>query len=193
MNSTESNQEFSQFLPQKILIYVRASFMLFIGGIMSVFSLITPDVQMMSVENGWLPLVAFILLLVGLLEWFDTYISRDSHRFIINLQFAVMDSIFGILILFSLGNDIKQIALLIAAYLMVKGIFRFIAALAGGFPHVKSTIVGSLITTILGFLIWVQWPSSLPVGFLAFSLSLEITLRGFALLYFASWLGSIEN
>ena len=150
MNSTESNQEFSQFLPQKILIYVRASLMLILGGIISIFSLIAPDVQIMSVKNGWLPLAAFIVLLVGLLESFDTYISRDSHRFIINLQFAVMDTIFGVLILFSLGNQVEQIALLIAAYLLVKGVFRFIAALVGGFPHAHSTIIGSLIAIILG-------------------------------------------
>ena len=146
MNSTESNQEFSQFLPQKISIYIRASLMLIFGGIISIFSLIAPNVQIMSVNTGWLPLAAFIILVVGFLEWFDTYISRDTHRFIVNLQFAVMDSIFGLLILFSLGNDINQLTLLIVAYLMVKGVFRFSAALAGGFPHSYSTIIGSFLS-----------------------------------------------
>jgi len=193
MSSTESNQEFTQFLPQKLLIYIRGIIMLILGSVVSVFAIIAPNVQIMSVNTGWLPIPSFIMVFVGVLECFDTYISKNTNRFIINLQLAVLDMVFGMMILFSLGNSVNEVSLLIAAYLMVKGVFRLVAAMAGGFPHAKSTIIGGLIALILGVLIWIQWPDALPVGFLAFSLSLEIALRGFALLHFTSWLGSIKK
>ena len=192
MNKIESKEEFAQFIPQKLLIYIRGFFMLIVGGIISIGSLLAPDVYILSGSNAWLPIAALILLAVGILEFLDTYISRHTHRFIVNLQFAVMDTVFGSMILFGLSHSADRMSMLVAAFLLVKGLFRLISASAGKFPHAKSTITCGLISLFLGFLVWIQWPSSSP-GFLSFCLSLEIALRGWALLSFASWLGNIAK
>lgn len=195
MNKSDSEKEFSQFLPQRFFIFIRGWIMLILGSSLSIFSLLAPNVQIMSADTGWLPIASFIIILIGLLECIDTYLSKQTDRFIINLQFATIDTVFGAVFLFTLGYTGfgNEISILIIVFLLVKGIFRVFAASIGGFPHRKTTIVGGMISTVLGILIWIMWPSALPVGFISFCLCFEITLRGLALIRFASWLREIEN
>ena len=192
MNKNDSRKEFSQFLPQRFFIFIRGWIMLIFGSFLSVFSLLAPNVQIMTVDTGWLPIASFMIILIGLLECFDTYLSKQTNRFIINLQFAVMDTVFGVVFLFVLGYG-YEFSFFVVLYLLVKGIFRVFAASIGGFPHRKTTIIGGMISTVLGILIWIMLPSALPIGFISFCLCFEIALRGLALLRFATWLREIEN
>jgi hypothetical protein len=192
MNKNDSRKEFSQFLPQRFFIFIRGWIMLIFGSFLSIFSLLAPNVQIMTVDTGWLPVASFMIILIGLLECFDTYLSKQTNRFIINLQFAVMDTVFGVVFLFVLGYG-YEFSFFVVLYLLVKGIFRVFAASIGGFPHRKTTIIGGMISTVLGILIWIMLPSALPIGFISFCLCFEIALRGLALLRFATWLREIEN
>jgi hypothetical protein len=192
MNKNDSRKEFSQFLPQRFYIFIRGWIMLIFGSFLSIFSLLAPNVQIMTVDTGWLPIASFMIILIGLLECFDTYLSKQTNRFIINLQFAVMDTVFGVVFLFVLGYG-YEFSFFVVLYLLVKGIFRVFAASIGGFPHRKTTIIGGMISTVLGILIWIMLPSALPIGFISFCLCFEIALRGLALLRFATWLREIEN
>jgi hypothetical protein len=192
MNKNDSRKEFSQFLPQRFYIFIRGWIMLIFGSFLSIFSLLAPNVQIMTVDTGWLPVASFMIILIGLLECFDTYLSKQTNRFIINLQFAVMDTVFGVVFLFVLGYG-YEFSFFVVLYLLVKGIFRVFAASIGGFPHRKTTIIGGMISTVLGILIWIMLPSALPIGFISFCLCFEIALRGLALLRFATWLREIEN
>jgi hypothetical protein len=194
MNKSDSRKEFSQFLPQRFFIFIRGWVMLILGSGLSIFSLLVPNVQIMSANTGWLPIASFLIILIGLLECIDTYLSKQTDRFIINLQFATIDIVFGAVFLFTLGyGSYGEISLLIVVFLLIKGIFRVFVASIGGFPHRKTTFIGGMIITVLGILIWSMWPSALPVGFISFCLCFEITLRGLALIRFASWLKEIEN
>lgn len=192
MDNPYSKTKYSQFIPQKTLIYLRGFFMLLLGGLISAASIIAPGVYILSGPNGWLPVAAMILISVGLLECYDTFISRHSERFVVNLQFAIMDTVFGAIILFELHYDAFKLSILIAAFLVAKGLFRFIAAYAGHFPHSKSTLIGGIISFLLGMLLWVRWPST-SVGFVSFCLSADIALRGWALINFGWWLGEIKK
>ena len=192
MNKNDSRKEFSQFLPQRFFIFIRGWIMLIFGSFLSIFSLLAPNVQIMTVDTGWLPIASFMIILIGLLECFDTYLSKQTNRFIINLQFAVMDTVFGVVFLFVLGYG-YEFSFFVVLYLLVKGIFRVFSASIGGFPHRKTTIIGGMISTVLGILIWIMLPSALPIGFISFCLCFEIALRGLALLRFATWLREIEN
>lgn len=192
MSKIESAEEFTQFIPHKLSIYIRGFFMLIVGSFISMGSIVAPDVHILSGSNAWLPIAALVLLVVGSLEFLDTYISRNTHRFIVNLQFAVMDTVFGAIILFGLSYGADKMSMLVAAFLLVKGLFRLISATAGRFPHAKSTIICGCISIFLGILLWIQWPST-SAAFLSFSLSLEIALRGWALVCFANWLGKIAK
>ncbi len=192
MNTLETRSEYSQFIPQKLLIYFRGLIMLILGGIISIASIMVPGVYILSGAYAWLPIAALVLVVVGVLECYDTYVSRNSERFIVNLQLAIMDTVFGTIVLFELSHDTYKMSVLIAAFLIAKGVFRVIAASAGQFPNSKSTILGGMISSLLGLLLWIQWPFT-SIGFISFCLSIEIALRGWALIRFAAWLGEVKK
>ena len=129
----------------------------------------------------------FVVLAVGLLECFDAAIAKKMEDFFLNLQNGVLDVVVAGLIIFSIGDDPARLSLLITAFLIVKGIFRLTLAYTTKIPNIVSTSVGAFVSIILGLLIWLEWPSSAG-WFLAFCLSAEIGLRGWALMMFGYWI-----
>lgn len=193
MKLNQDKSEFTEFLPQKKLIYLRGYIMLIIGALISIGSIIAPNVIILSYKNAWLPIAAFIIIVIGLVEVLDTYISRHSSRFFVNLQFAILDTVVGLVLFFSLGYEANRLSILIAVFLMVKGLFRLIGAYMGKFANTKSSVIGGSISVAMGFFIWIHWPLEISVALLSFCLSIEIALRGWALIHFAEWLGNIED
>jgi uncharacterized membrane protein HdeD (DUF308 family) len=168
-------------------LLIRGAVMLVLGAILSIFTLFKPDVVILQVRSlSWLPACGFVLLALGLLECFDAFISKALQDFFLNLQNGVLDVVVASLIIFSIGSDSTRLILLISAFLVVKGVFRLTLAYVLGTPHIVSTSIGSLVAIILGLLIWMEWPSA-DGWFLAFCLSIEIGLRGWALIIFGLW------
>jgi len=54
----------------------------------------------------------------------------------------------------------ESITLLLAAFFVVGGVFRIIAALAVRFPSWGWTLMSGVVTLLLGIIIWKQWPIS---------------------------------
>jgi uncharacterized membrane protein HdeD (DUF308 family) len=193
MKVTDARAELSQFLPQKNLILMRGYLMVGVGVLIALGSIVAPNVGMMSFKNAWLPVAAIVIMTAGAIEGYDAYISRRTNRFFSNLQFAILDSTVGWMIFLSLNYPATQIAILIAAFLIIKGLFRLIGAYAGHFANGKPAMIGGAISCILGLIIWAQWPGEFSSGFLSFFLSVEIALRGWALIKFADWLSELEE
>lgn len=193
MKELEEQQELTQFLPQKKLIRLRGYILLGVGVLIALGSIIAPNVGMLSYKNAWLPVASFVILLTGAVESLDTYMSRKTTRFFVNLQFAILDSVVGLVLFFSLNYPAHKLSILIAVFLMVKGLFRVIGAYAGHFATTRQTMIGGAISLILGLLIWMQWPGEPSSAVLSFCLSLELALRGWALLRLADWLDEHEE
>ncbi len=193
MKKIEEQQELTQFLPQKNLIQLRGYIMLGIGVLISLGSIIAPDVGMLSYKNAWLPVASFVILLTGIVESIDTYMSRNTSRFFVNLQFAILDTVVGTVLFFSLNYPAYKLSILIAVFLLVKGLFRIIGAYAGQFATTRQTMIGGAVSFLLGILIWVQWPGEPSSAVLSFCLSVELALRGWALLRLAEWLGAHQE
>jgi uncharacterized membrane protein HdeD (DUF308 family) len=169
-------------------LLIRGLLMLLIGAGLVAGTVFQHDVIIMQVRDfSWLPVCGFVVLAVGLLECFDAAIAKELADFFLNLQNGVMDVIVASLIIFSIGGDPARLSLLIAAFLIIKGIFRITLAYATQIPNIVSTSIGSGISIILGLLIWLGWPSSAG-WFLALCLSAEIGLRGWALMMFGFWI-----
>jgi uncharacterized membrane protein HdeD (DUF308 family) len=168
-------------------LLIRGSLMLLIGVGLVIATIFKPDVIIMQVRDfSWLPVCGFVVLAVGLLECFDAAIAKKMEDFFLNLQNGVLDVVVAGLIIFSIGDDPARLSFLITAFLIIKGIFRIVLAHVTHIPNIVSTTIGAVVTIILGGLIWLEWPS--PAGwFLAFCLSAEIGLRGWALMMFAFW------
>jgi len=171
---------------QRLLL--RGSLMLLIGVGLIAGAAFKPDVIIFQVrEFSWLPICGFVVLAVGLLECFDAFTTKELADFFLNLQMGVLDVVVGGLIIFSIGGDPTRLGLMIAAFLIIKGIFRIVLAQATHIPNIVSTTIGAVVTIILGLLICLEWPASAG-WFLALCLSAEIGLRGWALMMFAFWI-----
>jgi uncharacterized membrane protein HdeD (DUF308 family) len=171
-------------------LLIRGSSMLVIGVGLVLATVFKHDVIIMQVRDfSWLPVCGFVVLWVGLLECFDAAIAKELKDFFLNLQNGVLDVVVAGLIILSVGDDPARLSLLIAAFLIVKGIFRMTLAFVTHIPNIVSTSIGAGVSIILGLLIWLDWPSS-AAWFLAFCLSVEIGLRGWALIMFAFWMKS---
>ena len=171
---------------------LRGSLMLAIGALLAFASLFNPKLTIMHGDDfSLLPLSGIVLLAVGLLESFDAYIAKESKDFFLSLQNAILDVVVAILIIFSLGDKPEKLAPLIAAFLIIKGIYRTIITYAMPSTNGTSARITAGISIFLGLLVWREWPSS--AGYiLAFCLSAEIAMRGWALLKFADVLMAQE-
>ena len=188
-----NDNEYLAFRPQRHIIFLRGLAMFSLGGFIAGASLLAPGVYMMSVKMAWLPIATALLILVGLVEFLDTYITRHSSRFFVNLQFALLDTVVGFMLLLGLSYPPETLSLVIIVFLMVKGLFRAVGAYVGQFANRKSTLIGGIVSVVLGLLIWINWPGSPSPAFLSFCLSLEIALRGWALIHFAAWLKKVPE
>ena len=124
-------------------LLIRGSLMLFIGVALVAGTLIKHDVIIFQVRGfSWLPICGIVVLAVGLLECFDAAVAKELGDFFLNLQTGVLDVVVGGLILFSIGGDPARLSLLIAAFLIVKGIFRLTLASVTQIPNRVSTFSG---------------------------------------------------
>jgi uncharacterized membrane protein HdeD (DUF308 family) len=168
-------------------LMVRGSLMLLMGALLVLVTLSKPNVMLFSTrDSSWLPVAAFVVVTVGLMECFDAIFAKDVTNFFMNLQNGVLDVVVAILIIVSIGVDPVRLSLMISAFLMIKGIMRIIVAQMIHLPHKTSTLTGATVSFFMGFLIWLEWPSS-GAWFLAVGLSTDIAFRGWTLIMLAYW------
>jgi uncharacterized membrane protein HdeD (DUF308 family) len=188
MNFRDKFSEFSHLGTDWRRVLTRGVLMLFIGVTLIAFTLFKPDVMLFHArDTSWLPICGFALLAVGLLECFDALIAKELKDFFLNLQNGILDVVVASLLMLSSGDDPQRLSLLIAAFLIIKGAFRIMLSYAINSANITATRIGSGVSILLGLLIWMQWPSSAG-WFLAFCLSVEIALRGWAVITLALWL-----
>ena len=136
---------------------------------------------------SWLPACAILILGFGLLECLDAYLTDQQRDFYHNLHIGVLDVVVGLLLLVGVNKTTEQLIPLIAAFLMIRGGVRSMLSLALKLENRLSTSLTGLLSILLGILLWLRWPTA-ESWFAAFSLSAEITFRGWATMMFAFWL-----
>ncbi|MCK9606976.1 MAG: hypothetical protein M0R33_11085 [Methylomonas sp.] len=187
MSQTDGLTDFDHFLPQRNTLFVRGLVLTVSGGLLTLFSLLIPDVRIMFQNSSWLPMVAIVILASGAFSCLDAVFWRHTKEFYTNLQIAVLDSIVGIMLLTELNKPADKLIMLAAAYLMIKGLFRVFAGYAVHFSHFNVAIFGGMLSVFLGILLWQEWPLS-SMWFICFCLSIDIFTRGWALTRFGVWL-----
>lgn len=104
-------------------LLARGTIMLSIGALLGLASLSNPDATLLYLAGySWLPAAALVVLAVGLLECLDAALAREQRDFFLHLQNGVLDVIVGGMIVFSVDADPARLVLLIAAFLMIKGV-----------------------------------------------------------------------
>ena len=187
MDQSDSSVKYDHFVNQRNSLFVRGLVLTITGVILTLLTLVEPNVRIMSQNSSWLPMVAFVILIAGLFASLDAYLWRHSNEFFINLQIAVLDVTVGMILLNELNKAADKLILLVAAYLMIKGVFRIVAAYAVHFSHFSVATFGGLLSVVMGVLLWQEWPLS-SMWFICFCLSVDIMTRGWALIRFGLWL-----
>ena len=166
---------------------------LLIGLILALASLVKPNAVVMSARFfSWLPLCGIVILALGILECLDAYLAKEQRDFFQNLQVGVLDSIIGLLITLSVAESPMRLSMMIAAFLIVRGIVRMVLVYTLNLPQKLLTLFCGGVTIIMGMILWQQW--FITAGwFISFCLSIEILFRGWAMMMFAFWVRNHQN
>lgn len=162
----------------------RGAMMLVLGSLLLIFTVLVPDMKMLGESASWLPVSSTLVLLVGILRLLDAFTSNNKALFLMNMQAGIFDATCGFIILTNIQAEALVLSLLIAAYLFTQGVFRIILTFSVEIPNPKSVRIGGFISVLLGIMVWMNWPFS-ALWFLSFALSAEITMRGWALMFYA--------
>ncbi len=133
-----------------------------------------------------------IILALGLLECLDAFFATEQRDFFQNLQVGVLDSVVGGLITLSVAESPDRLSMMIAAFLIARGIVRIVLVYALHLPQTLFTLLCGLVSIVMGLCLWQQWPFNAG-WFMSFCLSIEIAFRGWAMMMFALWVRKRQN
>jgi uncharacterized membrane protein HdeD (DUF308 family) len=163
---------------------LRGLVMLVLGVLLLMFSMLVPNVEMLGVQSSWILFCSILILIAGVLRAIDAYISDRVALKVMNMQSSIIDLVCGFVILTSLGKTALTLSLIVAAYLMIQGLFRLGFIYLSEIPNPHSARIGGIVSVLLGMMVWLQWPFN-GLWFLSFALSTEIANRGWALIFYA--------
>jgi uncharacterized membrane protein HdeD (DUF308 family) len=169
----------------------RGIVMIATGGLIATLSLVSPDVYILGKEASWIPVISVVVLLVGILQCIDGLASETAQGYLFNMQGGILDIIVGFIAFFSSAGEVNNLNLLIVGYLLTQGLYRNILLSFGKIRNPLSNRITGAVSILLGIMIWNDWPAAL--WFIAFTLSIDISFRGWVLIVMASSLKKERN
>ncbi|MDC9729493.1 MAG: hypothetical protein PSN04_09260 [Methyloprofundus sp.] len=186
MNINAKNKaELVQFSSRPLWYSARGAIMILLGCVIAFFCITAPDVYILSADFSWIPVIAAVVIFVGIFRCIDALATVTAQGFLVNMQGGVLDIVVGVLVLFGINGEPENMSLLIVGYMISHGIYRNILLSVAKTPNPISNRITGAISILLGLLIWFEWPTTAP-WFLAFSLSVDVSFRGWALIALAS-------
>jgi uncharacterized membrane protein HdeD (DUF308 family) len=183
--TTTKKADLIQFSSRPWWYKIRGITMIVVGLSIATLCLVAPDVYMLGESFSWIPVVGVVMIFVGIFRCIDAYATISAQGFLVNMQGGVLDIVTGLLVLFGISGQPENLNLLIVGYMVAQGIYRNILLTVAKVPNPLSNRITGFISIILGLLIWIDWPTSAP-WFLALSLSIDISFRGWALIALSS-------
>ncbi|KAF3981954.1 MAG: hypothetical protein HFP81_04975 [Methylococcales symbiont of Hymedesmia sp. n. MRB-2018] len=178
--------ELRQFTSRPYWYITRGIAMIIIGITVAMLCLVAPEVYMLGKSFSWIPVIAVVVLFLGVFRCIDA-ISTETHQgFLVNMQGGTLDIVTGFLVLFGISGQPENLNLLIVGYLVTQGIYRNIILSVADVPNPLSNRITGFISIFLGILIWMDWSATSATWFLALSLSIDVSFRGWALIVLAS-------
>lgn len=121
--------------------------------------------------------LGIVLLIAGIGQIVAAFMARGAGHVILLLLVGVLDIIVGLMLLEHPVGGALAVTLLLAALLVFGGVFRFVSALLLQFPNYGWVAISGVLSTILGILLWVQWPIS-AIWFIGFVVGLNFIFAG---------------
>lgn len=104
--------------------------------------------------------VGVLLLIAGVAEAAGAFWARDWSGFFLRLLEGLFYLLLGVLFVTSPAGSAAAVTLVLAAFLIVVGIVRIVAAVYYRFPGWIWPLLSGVINLVLGILIWSMWPLS---------------------------------
>jgi uncharacterized membrane protein HdeD (DUF308 family) len=187
MNLLEKIFPYERFDMDWRRLLIQGAVILLMGVMLAMASALNPNAIVLTARLlSWLPVSGMVILSLGLLECLDAALAKETRDFLQNLQVGVLDAVIGAMIILSVTEEPARLSMMIAAFLMVRGLVRITLVYTLQLPHTLSTSLGGLVSIIMGIFIWLEWPST-EGWFLSLCLNIEIAVRGWAIMMFALW------
>lgn len=149
--------------------------------ILGMFAIGAPVVATVAVQImlGWL------LVIGGIAEGIHAFMAKDWRGFFLELLSAVLYLVVGVLLLVNPLLGAAALTLLLAAFLVVEGIFKVIMAMRVRDHRGWGWLLASgVLSLILGVLIWAQWPAS-GLWIIGLLVGIQLLFTGWSLVMLA--------
>lgn len=101
-----------------------------------------------------------LMLMGGGIQIASSFWARDWSGVFFSLLEGLLFLVIGLFFVRDPGDAAAAMTLLIAAFLMVSGLFRIIASISHRFHHWILALIGGVLNLALGMIIYAQWPLS---------------------------------
>jgi uncharacterized membrane protein HdeD (DUF308 family) len=102
----------------------------------------------------------YFMIAAGFFYLIGAFFTRGWGGFFLSLLAGVLYLVAGFILIMHPAEAMILYTLLLAVFFFVEGVFHIIAALSGQFRHWGLMFLSGVITTLLGVMIWQQWPFS---------------------------------
>jgi len=123
---------------------------------------------------GWL------LIVGGLAEAAHAFWRKAWGGFVLDLLGGILYLVVGFMLVANPAASAVALTLLIAVFLIVTGVFRVAAAVAGRPPHWGWLLLSGALSLVLGILIWGEWPVS-GLWVIGLFVGIEMLFNGWSL------------
>lgn len=154
-----------------------------LGALLIVLGVIALSFPLLT-ELATMVFFAWLLIISGVAQGVLAFQVRNWGGFFLHLLGGILEVIVGILVLRAPVQAILVITLLLAAYLLVGGLFRLTAPLILRFPGAGLIALGGFISVVLGIMVASEWPSS-ALWFIGICVGVDLIFHGVSLISFA--------
>ena len=120
---------------------------------------------------GWL------LIISGLVHIVEAFRARGWSGVLLHLFGGILEIVVGIIVAASPLRGALAITMVLAAYLMVGGLFRIFGAMALGFKGAGWMALGGAVSLLLGLALWWGWPVT-GLWFIGTAVGVDLILQG---------------
>ena len=104
--------------------------------------------------------LGILLIIVGFIEGFQSFKLHKWGNFFLHFFLGILYIIAGFFIISNPTINAITLTLFLAIFFVVSGIAKIIFSFSKQVPHKGWLALNGVLTTILGILIWSQWPFS---------------------------------
>jgi uncharacterized membrane protein HdeD (DUF308 family) len=138
-----------------------------------------PATLAVQVALGW------ILVIGGIAEGIHAFMAQGWRGFLLELLSAILYLVVGVLLLVNPVEGALALTIVLAAFLIVEGIFKIIMAMRVRDHRGWGWLLASgILSVILGALIWAEWPAS-GLWVIGLLVGIQLLFTGWALVMLA--------